>query len=40
MNLTLAGCQSRFVKNYINIVPVPVKYIFEKIPMRFQKEQP
>ena len=30
MNLTLAGSQSDFVRNHVNIIPVPVKDIFEK----------
>ncbi|WP_430438684.1 hypothetical protein, partial [Phocaeicola vulgatus] len=30
MNLTLAGSQSDFVRNHVNIIPAPVKDIFEK----------
>jgi len=30
LNLTLAGSQSNFAKNYVNIIPTAVKNIFEK----------
>ena len=30
MNLTLAGNQSDFVRNHVNIIPAPVKDVFEK----------
>ena len=30
LNLTLTGSQSNFVRNHVNIIPAPIKDIFEK----------
>ena len=42
LNLTLAGSQSDFTRNHVNIIPTPVKDVFEKssdeVPDRTQND--
>ena len=39
MNLTLAGSQSDFVRNHVNIIPAPVKDIFEIVLANFANNE-